>query len=172
MYFRSGWVEQVISQIKLLPESWVVAGVIGKDAKGITCGKFHDMRIPAHFDTSDIHLFPQEVCCFDECVIIINMKKNFRFDEDLPDFDLYGTLAVLQAWEMKGTAWVIDAFCEHYCLRPFTWYPDEKFVKNYKWLFDKFSAKWKIDSTALGLSPDAEERLEQIRAFMASAAPE
>ena len=172
MYFRAGWLDQVRSQIKLLPESWVVAGVIGKDASGLICGKFHDMRIPDHFDTSDIHSFPHEACCFDEAVIIINMKKGFRFDESLTGFDLYGTLCVLQTWEMGGTAWVIDAFCEHYCLRPFTWYPDQLFIDNYKMLHDRFSSKWKLDSTALGLSPDAEERLKQLKVFMTSAAPE
>lgn len=172
MYFRYGWVEQMLSQIKLLPESWVVCGVIGKDASGIVCGKFHDMRIPDHFNTSDIHSFPHEACCFDEAVIIVNMKKGFRFDESLTGFDLYGTLCVLQAWEKNQTAWVIDAFCEHYCMRPFTWHPDQLFIDNYKMLHDRFSRKWKLDSTALGLSPDAEERLEQIRAFMTSAAPD
>lgn len=173
MYFRNGWTEQVQAQIKLLPKSWIAAGVIGKDATGIICGKFHDMRIPDHFDTSDIHTFPHEVCCFDEAVIIINLKSGFRFDETMEGFDLYGTLAVLQAWDMGGSAWCLDAFCEHYCMRPFTWKPDALFIKNYKWLFDKFNAKWKIlDSTALGLSPDAEERLQQMRQFMTSAAPD
>lgn len=172
MYFRSGWVDQLRSQIKMMPDSWVVAGPIGKDASGLICGKFHDMRIPDHFNTSDIHGFPHLACCFDEAVIIVNMKKGFRFDESLTGFDLYGTLCCLQAWEMGGTAWVIDCFCEHFCMRPFTWSPDSLFVENYKMLHDRFSAKWKLDSTALGLSPDAEERLEQIRAFMTSAAPE
>jgi len=171
MHFRSGWTDQVKSQIKLLPKDWVVAGVIGKDKNGLICGKFHDMRIPDHFDTSDIHTFPHPACCFDEAVIIVNLKTGFRFDETLDSFDLYGTLAVLQTWEMGGTAWVIDAFCEHYCMRSFQWHPDKRFVKNYKWLFDKFTGM-KLDSTALGLSPDATERLEQMRAFMTSAAPE
>jgi hypothetical protein len=169
MYFLNGWVDQMLSQIRQLPESWVVAGVIGKDSSGLICGKFYDRRIPDHFDTSDIHTFPHPVCCFDEAVIIVNMKKNFRFDETLDGFDLYGTLCVLQTWEMGGTAWVIDAPCEHYCMRPFSWYPDGKFKSNYKWLHDRFSDKWKLDSTALGLSPDAEERLEQLKAFMTSA---
>jgi hypothetical protein len=171
MYFRSGWVDQLRYQIKMLPESWVVAGVIGKDASGLVCGKFHDMRIPDYFNTSDIHSFPHEACCFDEAVIIVNMKKGFRFDESLTGFDLYGTLCCLQAWEANQTSWVIDCFCEHYCMRPFTWSPSEQFCANYKILHDRFSAKWKLDSTALGLSPDAEERLEQIREFMTSAAP-
>ena len=170
MYFRYGWIDQVRSQIKMLPDSWVVCGPIGKDASGLVCGKFHDMRIPDHFNTSDIHSFPHEACCFDEAVIIVNIKKGFRFDEALKDFDLYGTLCVLQAWESSQTAWVIDCFCEHYCLRPFTWSPSESFCKQYKMLHDRFSARWKIDSTALGLSPDATERLEQIREFMTSAA--
>lgn len=172
MYFRAGWVDQLRAQIKMLPNSWVVAGVVGKDASGLICGKFHDMRIPDHFNTSDIHIFPHEACCFDEAVIIVNMKKGFRFDESLDGFDLYGTLCVLQAWEMGGTAWVIDAFCEHYCMRPFSWMPPVRFIENYKMLHDRFSSRWNLDSTALGLSSDAEERLKQIREFMTSAGPE
>jgi hypothetical protein len=172
VYLRSGWIDQVKSQIKLLPDSWVVAGVIGKDASGLICGKFHDMRIPDYFDTSDIHTFPHPACCFDEAVIIVNMKSGFRFDETLTGFDLYGTLCVLQTWEMGGQAFVIDAFCEHYCLRSFKWFPCETFRKNYKMLHDRFNEKWKVDSTALGLSPDAEEKLEQLKEFMTSAGPE
>ncbi len=171
IYFRQGWVEQLRYQVKMLSDDWICAGVIGKDATGLVCGKFHDMRIPDHFNTSDIHSFPQEVCCFDEAVIIINMNKGFRFDEDLTGWDLYGTLVVIQSWEMGGKAYVLDLFTEHYCMRPFSWSPCETFIKNYKLLHDRFSAKWKLDSTALGLSPDATERLEQIREFMTSAAP-
>jgi len=170
MYFRSGWVEKVQSQLKLLPSDWAVAGVIGKDKNGLICGKFHDMRIPDHFDTSDIHTFPHPACCFDEAVIIVNLKTGFRFDESLDSFDLYGTLCVLQSWEMGKSAWIIDAFCEHYCTRSFQWFPSERFRQNYKWLFDRFSGM-KLDSTALGLSPDATERLEQMKAFMTSAEP-
>jgi hypothetical protein len=171
MHFRHGWTDQVKTQLEILPKNWVCAGVIGKDRNGLICGKFHDMRIPDHFDTSDIHKFPHPACCFDEAVIIINLKTGFRFDEALDSFDLYGTLVVLQAWEMGGTAWIIDAFCEHYCMRSFQWHPDQSFVRNYKWLFDRFNGI-QMDSTALGLSPDAKERLEQIRAFMTSAGPE
>lgn len=149
MSFRHDWIAQVKSQIDKLPDSWVVAGVIGKDMKGMVCGKFHDMRIAPVFDTSKIHTFPQPACCFDEAVIIVNMKKGFRFDEALDGWDLYGTLCVLQAWEMGGTAWIIDAFCEHHCMRPFTWVPDALFGKNYKWLYDRFQKASRIDSTAM-----------------------
>jgi len=173
MYFTHEWLEQVRSQLKLLPDNWIVAGPIGKDHTGLIAGKFHDMRIPDWFDTSDIHTFPCEVCCFDEAVLIINLKTGFRFDENLDSFDLYGTLVVLQAWDMGGSAWVIDAPCFHYCMRPFSWHPDSNFIRNYKWLYDKFNAKWgTIDSTALGLSPNAEEKVRQLKQFMTSAAPD
>lgn len=150
MYYLNGWIEQVKEQIKLLPESWVVAGIVGKDYEGRICGRFRDMRVPMHFNTERIHEFPQPACCFDECCIIVNMKKGFRFDESLDGFDLYGTLCVLQTWEMDGTAWVIDAYAEHYCLRPFTWYPGEKFQKNYKILHDRFIKLGRVDSTVIG----------------------
>ncbi len=150
MHFRSGWVEQMLSQIKLLPESWTVASPIGKDMQGRVCGRFRDMRIPDMFDTSNIHNFPHEASCFDECVIIVNLKKKFRFDEGLNDFHLYGTLAVLQANEVGGTAWIINACCEHYIMRSFRWEPNENFKKNYKWLYDKFPGALRVDSTAIG----------------------
>ena len=151
MHFRQGWLPQVKEQLALLPDSWVVAGIIGKDLEGNICGKFHDMRIAPVFNTSDIHTFPQPAACFDECCIIVNLKKKFRFDERLEGFDLYGTMAVLQAWEMGGTAWIIDAFAEHYCMRPFTWFPDEDFQTRFKWLHERFPNALKIDSTVLGV---------------------
>jgi hypothetical protein len=153
MYFKQGWLMQIKEQLAKLPESWIIAGVIGKDMNGLICGRFHDTRIPQWFETSDIHEFPHPASCLDECVIIVNLKKKFRFDETLDGFDLYGTLCVLQTWEMGGTAWIIDAFCEHFCLRPFTWFPDESFEKNYRWLYERFKkmAEAKlINSTAIG----------------------
>lgn len=166
MYFRHGWIEQVQSEIKKLPADWMVAGIIGKDSQGRICGRFHDMRIAPVFDTRDIHTFPHPACCFDEAVIIVNLKSGFRFDEEMDGFDLYGTLCVLQAWEMGGSAWIVDAMAEHYCMRPFTWTPDDLFKKNYKWLWDRFGARHRVDSTAIGLPEKLADRL----AFMTSAA--
>ena len=153
MFFRKGWLDQLRLQIAKLPDSWVVAGIIGKDMDGRICGRIHDMRMPLHFATE--HDFPHPASCFDECCIIVNMSKGFRFDEDLPGFHLYGTLCVLQAWEMGGTAWILNAFAEHYCLRPFTWFPDKEFESCYKWLHEKFPNAKKIDTTAIG--GDSEE---------------
>jgi len=157
MYFRQGWLPQVREQLGKLPESWMTAGVIGKDLQGRICGRLHDMRIPQQFNTADLHTFPEPACCFDECVILVNLTKGFRFDETMDGFDLYGTLAVLQTWEMEGTAWIIDAFCEHFCLRPFTWFPDERFQKNFTWLHDRFKQAARIDTTVLGVP--AENRM-------------
>jgi hypothetical protein len=165
VFFRRGWLSQMKEQISKLPENWMCAGVIGKDMQGLICGMFQDMRIPLDFDTSRIHEFPHPACCFDEAVIIINLKSGFRFDETFEGFDLYGTLIVLQAWESGKSAWVIDARCEHYCMRPFTWHPSDLFVQNYKRLYDKYK-NIRVDSTALGLPPDGEIRFET------SAAPE
>jgi hypothetical protein len=156
MFFRAGWIEQMESQIAQLPDSWVVAGVIGKDYDGAICGRIHDMRIPLHFSTG--HEYPYEASCFDECCIIVNLSKKFRFDEEMPGFDLYGTLCVLQAQESGGTAWVIDAFCEHYCMRPFSWYPDQKFADCFKWLYTRFPNARKIDSTVLGVERKKQEK--------------
>jgi len=163
MHFRQGWLPQVREQLAKLPDSWITAGIIGKALDGLICGKFRDMRIPLHFDTSEIHKFPQEACCFDECCIIVNLKKGFRFDESMQGWDLYGTLAVLQTWEMGGRSFILDAMAEHYCLRRFDWEPDELFKENYKWLHDRFKAMPRIDSTAIG-------EIREARRFETSAA--
>jgi hypothetical protein len=155
MYFRNGWLEIAEEKIKELPESWVVAGIIGKDKEGYIKGRMHDMRVPLLFDYDPL---PCEASCFDECVIIVNIKKGFRFDETLTGFDLYGSMCVLQAEEMGGTAWIIDAFAEHYCMRPFTWRPDELFVANWKWLHERFPNAGEIQSTALGLPKNIAEK--------------
>jgi hypothetical protein len=156
MHFQQGWLHQAERQLALLPSDWIVVGIIGKDIEGNICGKFHDMRIAPVFDTSDIHTFPQPASCFDECCILVNLKSGFRFDETLAGFDLYGTLAVLQAWEAGGTAWIIDAFAEHYCMRPFTWFPDKDFQARFKWLYGRFPNAPKIDSTVLGVPKNKE----------------
>jgi len=155
MYFRNGWLEQVEAQIDKLPDSWIVAGIIGKCMEGKICGNLHDMRVPLIFNTSDQHKFPQPASCFDECCILVNAKKNFRFDQRLDGFDLYGTLCVCQAWEMGGTAWIIDAFAEHYCLRNFQWFPDKRFERNFKWLHERFPHAPRIDTTVLGVPREA-----------------
>ena len=170
MYFTRGWIDQVKSQIAQLPDDWMVAGIIGKDYQGRICGKIHDMRIAPYFNTSDIHTFPHPACCFDECVIIVNIKSGFRFDESFEGFDLYGTLCVLQTWEMGGSAWVIDAIADHYCTRPFTWVPDQLFIDNYKLLHDRYNKIGRVDSTAIGLPEDNYEREDCLKAFMTSAA--
>ena len=168
MYYRDGWIDNVKEQITKLPEDWIVAGIIGKDYEGRICGVFRDMRTPLIFDTSNIHKFPHPACCFDECCIIVNMKTGFRFDESHTGFDLYGTLAVIQAWERGGSAWVIDAPAEHYCMRPFTWVPDQLFIDNYEMLHNRFQAVKngkRLDSTAIGLPKDVVDQI----AFMTSA---
>ena len=150
MYYRNGWLEQVDEQLNLLPEDWIVAGVVGKDIEGRYVGKFHDMRTPSHFNRKDI-TYPSPAICVDECCIIINMKKGFRFDETLDGFDLYGTMAICLAWEMGGSAWVIDAFCEHYCTRPFDWMPDKTFEERFMWIHRRFPNALHIDTTVLGV---------------------
>jgi len=152
MHYRAGWLAIAKEQLSQLPDSWVVAGIIGKDMEGLICGMFHDMRIPLLFTTSHIHSFPHPASCMDECCIIVNLKSGFRFDESMEGFDLYGTLCVLQTWEMGGTAWIIDAFAEHYCMRSFDWHPDQLFLDNYKWLYERFKGISRLDSTVIGMS--------------------
>jgi len=154
VYFRNGWYNQMYNQMRKLPDDWGVAGVVGKDLDGNICGKIRDMRIVEPI-TSD-HDLPHEVGCLDECVLIV--RGSFRFDEGLDGFDLYGTLAVLQSWKEGKKAYVIDAPCEHYCMRPFTWHPGKDFERRYKYLLKTYPGM-PIDSTVFYKKPNNEEVL-------------
>ena len=49
-----------------------------------------------------------------------------------PDYARASLDKAVQAEGMGGTAWIIDAYAEHFCMRPFTWVPDIEFQKNFK----------------------------------------
>jgi hypothetical protein len=176
MFYRRPWLAQVENQLKLLPGGWMTAGIIGKDLNGKIAGKFQDTRIPAVFCTTDLHKFPVEASCYDECCILVNLHNGFRFDETLEGFDLYGTMAVLQTWEAGERAWIIDsgscsvtiptptgsmvvdiAYAQHHCTRPFTWFPDAAFCERFHWLWERFPTAKRIDTTVLGIEDEKEE---------------
>lgn len=148
MFFRTGWAQIVKAKLEELPKDWIIAGIIGKDMKGRICGRLHDMRMPLIFNSD--HSFPVRASCLDECCIFINLKSRFRFDTRLTGFDLYGTLAILQAEEMGGSCWIIDAFAEHFCMRPFPWRPEKDFFERVEWIKKEFPNAKIIDSTAFG----------------------
>lgn len=153
MHFPRGWIQKATEQIRKLPDDWVLAGLIGKDNDGRFCGHLKDSRIPNYFFTNDVHSFPHEAACMDECCIIVNMKSGFRFDEWLEGFDLYGTLGPCQAKDAGGSVWIIDAFATHYCMRPFTWFPDQAFSDNLERIYKKYS-HLDVDTTVLGVEMD------------------
>ena len=158
MFYANHWLSAMENQIKKLPEDWVIAGLVGKDLEGDLCGRFHDMSTPLWIVSN--HRFPVECSCIDECTIIVNMKSGFRFEE-MEGFDLYGTYACLRAKEL-GSAWIIDAWAEHYCTRFHTgWEPDAVFIKMWKWLYDRFPGQ-KLDSTVL-VNEKNQEQLEMRR---------
>lgn len=147
MYYRRHWINQLKNQLALLPENWVIAGIVGKDEKGNLCGRFHDMSTPLCVASN--HDFPVQCSCLDECTIIVNMKSGFRFDEVMEGFDLYGTYACLRAKEM-GMAFILDAWAEHYCWRfhDIGWEPDELFKKSWQFLKTRFPGQ-QLYSTVL-----------------------
>ena len=148
MFFREHWLPQVKKQIELLPEDWVIAGIVGKDTRGSLCGWFHDMSSPLWIMTE--HDFPARATCIDECVIIVNMESGFRFDEALEGFDLYGTYACLRANEI-GSAWIINAWAEHYCTRFWgQWEPDEVFMKMWRWIYNRFPGQHLASTVLIG----------------------
>lgn len=155
MFYPVTWIEDLTKQLALLPENWVTAGIVGKDKEGVLCGRFHDMSTPLWILSN--HKFPIEACCYDECCIIVNMKSGFRFEEELDGWDLYGTYAALRSQEM-GSAWIIDAWAEHYCGRFHRgWEPDEVFKESMKWLFRRFPDR-RIDSTILGVPKEKDNQ--------------
>ena len=135
IFFPAGWQRQFTEEILKLPDSWIVAGICGKDMTERYCGSLYDRRLPGLTVTEP--QLPIQAISLDECCIAVNMKSGFRFDEGLEGFHLYGTYAALRAQEM-GTAWVIDCPPEHYTKKPFDWKPDNEFMRGWEWLKKRF----------------------------------
>ena len=108
---------------------------MAKNEMGEECGHIHDKRTPSAWRTN--HTFPQKAFCIDECAVIVNPEKGFRFDESYEGFDLYGTYACLRAREL-GTAWIIDCPVTHHPTRSFSWKPSGYFFKAWQQLHHRF----------------------------------
>lgn len=135
IYFPPGSIATLETNLKELPDSWVVAGPYGINESGEHCGKIHDRRVPLPMDTG--HTLPTKALSIDGCCMVINRKSGFTFDENLEGFDLYDVYATLRAREL-GTAWIIDFPVEHYATRSWDWKPDTVFMKNWGYLKQRF----------------------------------
>lgn len=137
------WVGKTKQLLNDLPADWGVAGIWGArlvDGRQDPIGRIADTRLSKL--SPDGHVWKGQMPCIidslDEVCLIFNMETEFRFEERLEGFDLYGTYACLRMREMGYEAYVIDNAVMHNTSRPMKWTPDEKFLKSWEWLKKRF----------------------------------
>ena len=137
------WVGKTKQLLNDLPADWGVAGIWGArlvDGRQDPIGRIADTRLSKL--SPDGHVWKGQMPCIidslDEVCLIFNMETEFRFEERLEGFDLYGTYACLRMREMGYEAYVIDNAVMHNTSRPMKWMPDEKFLSSWGWLKERF----------------------------------
>lgn len=109
VYLPKGWQARAIAALNALgvvDPDWQVAGPYGLDAAGVAHGRVWDVSFERELGNPPAD--PVPVRSFDELLLILRREPNYRFDENLPHFHLYGT-DIAQSALMNGRgAYAID----------------------------------------------------------------
>ncbi|WP_156363689.1 glycosyltransferase [Sphingomonas sp. Leaf357] len=109
VYLPKGWQARAVAALNALSEfdpKWQVAGPFGLDARGEAFGRVWDVSLARELGHPSGH--PVAVRSFDELLLILRREPNYRFDEGLPHFHLYGTDIAQSALTSGRSAYAID----------------------------------------------------------------
>ncbi|MHB8754122.1 MAG: glycosyltransferase [Candidatus Acidiferrales bacterium] len=113
VFFPESWVAQLDIWLRFLANSdkdWGVLGCVGITRYGQVRGHVYSSGlgvVGARFDR------PATVQTLDEIVLILRKSSGLRFDNELPNFHLYGTDICLRAAKKGMKSYAISAFCIH-----------------------------------------------------------
>lgn len=109
VYLPKGWlakVDQKISELEQSDDHWAVLGVFGVKPNGDEAGHVWcsglQRELKGQFDQT------QEVRSVDELAFLLRRSTNCRFDTMLPDWHLYGTDIILEAYVKGLKSYVTD----------------------------------------------------------------
>ena len=111
VYFPRGWEKKLLSAIQILEhkgEKWGTLGVIGSDANGKLVGGAWSNGLQWKIESQKF-ISPAPIRTYDEIVLVLPKNSGLRFDNDLPNFHLYGTDIALMANKAGLGAYVFDA---------------------------------------------------------------
>jgi hypothetical protein len=109
VYLPRGWQSQALNMLNSLSEldpAWQVAGVYGLDASGVAHGRVWDVSL--NRELGNPPAMPVAVRSFDELLLILRRDPEYRFDENLPHFHLYGTDIAQRAISNGRGAYAVD----------------------------------------------------------------
>ena len=113
VYLPSGWISRLKTCVDALDRKdpkWGVAGCWGVTQEGKGFGYLYTTGLGVLGSAFDD---PKPVQTLDEVVLIMRRSSGLRFDEDLPNFHLYGTHLCMAAAARKRRSYAISAFCVH-----------------------------------------------------------
>ncbi len=108
VYFKEGWYEKLNEYLDKLSSSdtwnWGVLGFAGTTDSGLSVGTHSGLGM-----SEDII----KVQTLDESVLILKKNDNFKFDERLTYYHMYGTDIALQSYDRGLNVYVIKVPIEH-----------------------------------------------------------
>lgn len=109
VYLPRGWLDIALDKIAELDATqpdWMVAGPYGVRADGRHVGRVWDVGIGRELGAPGFA--PTRVASLDELLLVLRRDGDYRFDEELPHFHLYGTDVVQSSMQMGRSAWAIE----------------------------------------------------------------
>ncbi|WP_033376748.1 glycosyltransferase [Porphyrobacter sp. AAP82] len=109
VYLPQGWLDiamEKIAALNVAHPDWMVAGPYGVRKDGSHIGRVWDVGIGRELGT--VGFAPTPIVSLDELLLILRRDCDYRFDETLPDFHLYGTDLVQTGLQMGRSAWAIE----------------------------------------------------------------
>ena len=151
VYFPRGWEKKLLSVIRLLEqrgENWGVLGVIGANGSGDLVGGAWSTGMRLKIESEFIS--PSPVRSFDEIVLVLRKDNGLRFDEDLPNWHIYGTDIALSAIEAGMGAYVFDAPVIHNSIRHINLAPG--YFEAYRYMQSKWRHELPVHTLILPLT--------------------
>lgn len=154
VYFPPSWLGQLntaIERVEAIDPNWAVLAPTGISQDGRHVGTVWSSSLSSCIgepvDT------PVSAQSFDELTIVLNRKSGIRFDEELPNFHLYGTDVVQTALAANLGAWICQLPLVHN--DKFHARLGEDFAQSYKFMRKKWRSRLPIQTTVIELSPYA-----------------
>lgn len=137
VYMPKGWltkVDQKISELDQLDPNWAVLGLFGIKPNGEEVGHIWcsalKRELKSNFDSI------QEVRSVDELAFLLRRSSNCKFDINLPDWHLYGTDIILEAYSKGLKSYVADIPVVHNSRPVYSLYGG--YVKSYLYVMQKW----------------------------------
>lgn len=109
VYLPHGWLDiamDKIAELNATQPDWMVAGPYGVQKDGSHIGRVWDVGIGRELGAPGFPATP--VVSLDELLLVLRRDSDYRFDDKLPHFHLYGTDLVQSGLQMGRSAWAIE----------------------------------------------------------------